>query len=215
MTSSRVPIVLMLLCCIGGCNTPNQANIELRKQNQTLQNQIDTLQRQHSADVADINALQSHATTVPVLPQKRLAELFTVHGLKFGRLTGGADLDPSKPGDEGLKIYITPIDEAGEQLKAAGAFTVEAFDLANKDHPLVGSWRFPLSEAAHNWYGRALLYCYVLTCPWQHGPPAHADLTIKVTFTDALTQRYFIAQEIVKIRVPPEAKQTARAATGH
>jgi hypothetical protein len=198
--------ILILALSAVGCTTPNAANIQLRKDNQALRDQVSSLQRQHAADAADIQSLQSHATTVPVLPQGRLESLFTVHGLKLGRLTGGADLDPAKAGDDGLKVYITPTDDAGDQIKAAGSFTVEAYDLNEKDHPLVGTWSFPLQQASKNWYGQALLYCYVLTCPWQHGPPAHPDLTLKITFTDALTQRQFTIQKVVKVNLPPRVK---------
>src|SRR6478735_2528177 len=92
-------VVPFLLC---GCSTPSKANIGLRKQIDDLQAQVDNLKRQHDADVATIAGIRG-ATTVPSLPEDRVAQLFTTHGLKLGRLTGSADLDPNKPGDDGLK----------------------------------------------------------------------------------------------------------------
>ena len=46
-------------------------------------------------------------------------------------------------------------------------------------------------------------YTYVLTCPWQNKIPRHAGLTVRVTFTDALTGRVFTAEKQVKVNPPP------------
>src|SRR3954469_16777996 len=84
LCSSVVPFFLF------GCSQPNTANIELRKKIDELQSQNEQLRRQHEADQATVAGLKG-ATTVPSLAEDRLAQLFTTHGLKFGRLTGGAD----------------------------------------------------------------------------------------------------------------------------
>src|SRR5712671_1947141 len=100
------PALLLVFLSIS-CGSPNSANIALRKQNQDLQEQIATLTRAREADAATIQSLQARVGTVPTLPQERLEKLFTTHGIKLGRLTGGADLDRNKPGDEGIKVYVT------------------------------------------------------------------------------------------------------------
>jgi hypothetical protein len=199
-----------LLCAVsafvGGCGSPNTASIVVRRQNQDLQDQVASLTRAREADAATIRALQEKSGSLPTLPPERLDKLFTVHGLKLGRLTGGADLDSTKPGDEGLKIYATPTDDDGEALKAAGTFVVEAFDLAAKT-PELGKWEFDLAASRKAWIGAALSHQYVLTCPWQQ-PPRHEEVTVKVTFRDELTGREFHEQRVVKIQ-PPAATPTA------
>jgi hypothetical protein len=195
---------LLALCAIvaaalAGCGHPDQANIELRKQKQALESKLETMQRERAADAATIRSLESRATTVPVLPEERLAKLFTVHGLSLGRLTAAADLDPQKPGDEGLKVYVVPTDDDGQPLKAAGSFIVEAFDLARSGVNRVGRWEFTADQARQNWYSLLTLYTYILPCPWQSGPPEHPQLTLRVSFTDELTHRTFTAQKILKI----------------
>jgi hypothetical protein len=144
------------------------------------------------------------------LPQERLEKLFTTHGLKLGRLTGGADLDPAKPGDEGIKVYVTPTDETGEPIKAAGSFVVEAFDLAAKP-PEIGKWTFDLDATRKSWNGALMSHHYVLICPWQT-PPGHEEITIKVTFHDELTGREFHAQQVVKIHPPRPASSASTQA---
>ncbi|HMB95632.1 MAG TPA: hypothetical protein VKK61_06295 [Tepidisphaeraceae bacterium] len=191
---------MVLILSFGCTGTPNQPNIELRKQIQSMQAQIADLQRQHDADVATIRSLQQKIGTVPTLPQAELDKLFTVHGIEFGRLTGEANWDPNNPGDEGLKVYVVPIDDAGQPLKAAGSFVIEVFDLAKKSDNLVSKYKFEIDDAKKNWFGHALLYTYVFSCPWQH-PPQHHDLTLRVTFHDELTQREFEAQKVISVRV--------------
>lgn len=176
-----------------GCKGPNQANIELRKQNQELRAKVDELERRHNADAAQIRASESASgSTVPSLPQDRVDQLFTVHGIQLGRLTG-----VSPEGD--LKVYVTPTDESGQPIKAAGSFVVDAFDLARSDHPRIGHWEFPLEQARKNWVGQALLHCYVLALPWQGTPGDHPQLTLRVVFTDALTGRVFETQKVVRV----------------
>src|SRR5688500_6886629 len=167
---------------VGGCSSPNKANIELRKQNRDLRTQIEQLQRQHEADVATIRSLESReAATAPTLPNEQITKLFTVHGLQSGRLTGA---DPDNP--NALKVYVIPTDGAGEPIKAAGSFVVEAFDLAASGDNRIGRWEFPLEQAGKNWFGKAMLYTYVLPLPLE-SKPAHPEITLKVTFTDGLT----------------------------
>ena len=187
---------------ISGCGgSPSKANIELRKQNQQLQSQIDNLNRRHDADQATIRGLQSRATTVPVLPEDQIDQLFTTAGLKFSNLTGGYRPDPNIPGDTMLKIYVVPIDQSGDKLKAAGTFHVDLFDLALPSNNNIGSWDFDLNQTKADWYGSGLLYTYVLDCPWKT-PPVHAKLMAHVTFTDALTHAVFSVDKPVIVNPP-------------
>ena len=199
-------LVVAPLLALAGCNTPSAANITLRKQNQQLQQQVDDLTAQHARDAATLAADVRDRPTVPSLPQDRLDRLVTVQGLQFGKLTGGNNPDSIVGPDTQLSVYVVPIDGQGTAVKAAGAFTVEAFDLARKSGPpLVGTWHFPLARARDLFYDKCSLYTYVLPCPWQAVPP-HPDLTVRVTFDDELTGRRFVAQTQAKAH-PPAATQ--------
>jgi hypothetical protein len=99
-----------------------------------------------------------------------------------------------------LKVYVVPTDQTGDELKAAGSFVVELFDLNKTSDNLVGRWEFNHDQARQSWLGSALLYEYVLTCPWQR-PPEHSELTLKVTFQDELTGRQFATQKVVHVRL--------------
>jgi outer membrane murein-binding lipoprotein Lpp len=213
LPASRILLLaaLLLLATLAGCTgTPNQANIDLRKQIQQLQEQVSTLDQQHRADRAEIAAMRQSTPTQPSLPSARLERLFTTHGLKFGRLTAGYDSDRNRPGDEGVKVYVVPTDQDGQPLKAAGSFTIDLFDLAQTDAPHIGHWAFDVDQAKKNWYGAFLDYTYAFTLPWQQAPK-HADLTARVTFTDELTQLPFNAQTTVKVHPPPPDQSPATA----
>jgi hypothetical protein len=202
---------LIALCLLlAGCGSPSAANIQLRKENQKLNDEIARLARQHDGDVATIRAYESNRPTVPTLPEDRLARLFTAHGLWFARLTGGENWD-GKPGDDGLKIGIVPIDQWGDAIKAAGAFKIEAFDLDEPTHPLIGTWQFSQEQSAKVFYNRLTLYTYVFRCPWQT-VPRHEHLTVKVTFDDELTSREFVGQCQVAVSLPPSPTPTTNAA---
>jgi hypothetical protein len=202
MTGIRA-LLIPLFLLPAGCGNPSAANIELRKQNQELRDKVAALTLAREGDAATIKVLEGKAGTVPTLPSDRLGDLFTTHGLSLKRLTGGADLDSTKPGDEGIQVYAVPTDQEGQPLKAAGSFTVEAFDLAAQSTS-VGKWTFDLRQSKEAWNGAAMAYHYVLKGPWQTSP-AHDDLTVKVTFHDELTGRDFSAQKQIKINLPASA----------
>jgi hypothetical protein len=197
-------ILPLLIATAGGCfgGNPSAANIQLRKDNQQLSDQIDDLNRQHAADQATIHALQAGATTIPSLPEARINELFTTAGLRLEKTTGGFSPDPNKTGDTMVKVYVDPIDQEGDPLKAAGSFKVELFDLALNDHNRIGQWDFDLEAAKSHWYSALFLYDYVLNCPWQTAP-THSHLLLRVTFTDALTQRTFTTDKEITIHLAP------------
>src|SRR4051812_39059565 len=113
---ARIRIICVHLCSsavlvFSGCGKPSGANIELRKRLAEMETQVQDLNRQHQADVATIRSLQqqSSGAVIAALPPERIEKLFTTHGLSLGRLTGGADLDPNKPGDEAIKVYAVPM----------------------------------------------------------------------------------------------------------
>jgi hypothetical protein len=194
--------ILSLLLLVG-CGTPSQVNIELRKKIQGLESQNSGLEQQNQRLRQTIAALEASRPTTRELPPVELKNLYVSYGIKFARLTGGADLDPKKPGDEGIRLYITPFDEQGDEIQAAGSFVVEAFDLDEPQNARIGHWEFPTAEARKLWRPMLLEVAYVLTCPWQTAP-RHPNLTVRVTFTDELTKAQFTIQRPISVSLPPQ-----------
>ena len=196
---------------LGGCFGPSRANIQLRKDNDTLRTTIARLETDQKADRSRIAGLERQATTVPVLPQDCLDRLFTVHGLRFNRLTGGYASTPDLASDDLVKVYVCPVDADGQVIKAAGQFKVEIFDLADPQSPLIGSREFSLDQSRSAWYGQAMLYTYVLSIPLTRSPQ-HTELTVVASFTDALTQRIVSAEQKIQLRVAPTSPASRPAA---
>jgi hypothetical protein len=203
--------VACLTPLFGGCSLlkkPDKANINLRKKNQELEARIAELQLKSQGDAAMIRSLQDRAGTLPTLPHDRLDKLFTTHDIKLGRLTGGADLDPDKPGQEGLRVYVTPVDEEGDPLKAGGSFRIEAFDVARDERGQIGDWTVDAAAAREHWSSVLNRYNYVLPLPWQT-PPKGKELHLDVTFIDELTQGQFTKSIDVTVEPPPASSSAA------
>lgn len=178
----------LVFLLLGGCaDKSHVANIDLRKQIQTLEAEKAEQARVHAGDLATIKSLQDQRGTVARLPQEQVEKLFTTHGLSLRRLTG-AD-------SQGVHVYITPTDDAGDRFKAAGSFVIEAFDPSNVR---VDRWEFSIDQARAAWHGDALLYEFVLDCPWTK-PTTLSEVKVKIAFTDGLTHREVSAETTLKV----------------
>jgi hypothetical protein len=196
----RCVVLLPLLPLLSGCLGPFKANIALRKEVHKQREQIAKLESQRQAEQQQMLALERSATTVPVLPAGRLANLYVAQGLAFGKLTGGASSRDDLGHHDLVKVYVTPTDQEGQSLKAAGSLKVNVFDLSKADSPLLASREWSTPEAMKAWFGRAMLYCYVLEVPLER-QPSQPEVTISVTFTDELTQRQITADRKVKLQL--------------
>ncbi|HAU37472.1 MAG TPA: hypothetical protein DCX07_07100 [Phycisphaerales bacterium] len=162
---------------------------------------------------AEIIAQRKQIETLQALGEKRLQTLFHVERIELGRYTGGADFD-SVEGDDGVKVYLRPIDRDGSVIKAAGTVKVQVFDLAaDPKNNLVGEYAWDVEKVGKQWSSGFMTYHFSFDCPWKDAPPAHDELTIRVEFTDYLTGRSFTAQQACKVRLvakPPAATQPAK-----
>lgn len=192
-------LLIGLAALLAGC-APSSTNIKLRKENQELQGRIAALETKHAGDMASIKALQAQQAIPPLVPQEKIEQLFTAHGLAFGKLTGGYREAPTDVSDTGVVVHVVPTDEQGQTLKAAGRFNITVFDLGVPEKPLVGQQQFSLPEARQNWNGRAMLFNYVLKVPFKT-QPKHPDLLIRVEFIDELTGRTITAEKKIKLGV--------------
>jgi outer membrane murein-binding lipoprotein Lpp len=205
-------VILIAAAIASGCGNPSKANIQLRKDKQQLEAQIAELKQQQLADRARITGFESQAGSLPTLPQDRLQKLFTVHGIKLGRLTGGDPGNGVNAPDEGIKVYLSPVDETGEEVKATGTVMVEAFDLELEGDNRIGRWTIDPIALKDRWRSLGWLQAFVLELPWQR-PPQHSKIAVKVTFRDELTGRVYsvIREAQVKIPATQPATRTAGA----
>ncbi len=192
--------LLALGACLSGCqdNTERllavQAKLrELGRENASLKAKLHELRLSAAEQEQLIQRLRG-------LGEKRLALLFTVTRIELGRYTAGADLD-GKPGHDGVRVYLRPLDRDGHAIKAAGSVTVRLFDLDRQGDNLLGTCEFPVEKIAAHWHGGFGTYHYRFDCPWKR-PPTGREVTVRAVFTDYLTGRSFTAQKLLKVRPP-------------
>lgn len=200
------PIVLlsaMLVALVGGCELfqPNETDV-LRQRVNHLEREVGRLEREGVTKDQTIEDLKLQVQRLQKLGTRRLEQLYYPESIELEQLTGGYDED-GRPGDDGVVVYLRPLDRTGDVIKAAGDLKIELFDLAQPDGlEKIGEYIFPVADMEKNWFGRFMTNHYTLRCPWQNGPPAHRDITVRATFVDYLTGRQLSTAREIKVLLP-------------
>jgi hypothetical protein len=193
---------MLIFSAAAGCDTgmTQERFRQLDQKVRELGDQVEKLQNDVAVKETVIQEQKKQIAALQQLGDKRLEKLYTVREIRVERLTGPANYD-GKPGNDGITVYIQPIDRDGHVIKAAGAIRVELFDLANPDGKRrIGEYRLDVDHAGQAWYGRLMTNHYTLKCPWRVGPPAHDEITVRAEFTEYLTGKSFRAQHVVKLK---------------
>jgi hypothetical protein len=128
-------------------------------------------------------------------------QLRDLRQIKITRYTNLYDKD--KDGQkEKLIVYIQPIDEQGDIVKASGAVDVQLWDLNKKARQaLLGQWHVKPDELKKLWYATLITINYRLTFDVADKIDKFDEpLTVKVTFTDYLSGKVFKEQKVIKPR---------------
>jgi hypothetical protein len=101
-------------------------------------------------------------------------------------------------------LFIQPIDADQHVVKCAGSLKVQLYDLANADgEQLIFEDSYDLATTRSLWYGRLWTHHFTIRCPWPADrPPEHQEITARVVFTDLLTGKSLVAQEVYKVTLP-------------
>lgn len=196
-----LPISSILLIVSVGCTNKDARLLEAQDQNRQLSQQLRQSQQTIEAKQDQISRQSEQIENLTDLGPKRMDVLFTVDRIKLGRYSGGTSLD-DMPGDDGVKVYIIPQDDAGRTVTAAGSIEVNVFDLAEKDAPLLMSYSFSAEKVRKHWHSGGLANHYAITCPWKDALPSGNEITIRVKFVDYLTGQTFTATKQCQIRPP-------------
>jgi hypothetical protein len=194
-------IALCVLTTVCGCDSAGRSAQPAQTRQSTeektrLQNQLEQARRENELLKKQIEVLSNLPGDV------RAENLYHLKAIRIGRYTNFYDND--KDGKkETLTVYIHPIDEVGDAIKAAGAFDVQLWDLSSPPkEAMLGQWRIEPESVKKMWFATLLANNYRLTFDAskiidQLGPGATA-LTVKVTFTDYLSGRVFTDQRVIK-----------------
>ena len=199
-TLLAVVTVLTLSALIAGCTKQPDIRQELQvalEESQALKKDNEGLRAAVVQQAKTIESLRGLGG------QERLAKLFHVVDIRVGRYSGGFDLD-GKQGDEGIKVFLQPLDRQGSVIKAAAKVKIQLYDLAEapKDN-LIGQYEWDVEDVGSHWSSGFATYHYSFVCPWKSDPPNHNQITVRAEFTDYLTGKTFEAQKLCKIELPP------------
>ncbi len=189
-------VALLALCT--GCWTP-PAGQDLRRENADLKRLIEQKDAELAAQRSTIARLEEQLSSVRAVSAADMQKIATADRIQLAALSGGDDYD-GQPGHDGITIYLQPVDANGDVLKIAGEARVELFDLSKPDQNRLAEYKFDADTLRGLWYGKFLTQHYTLKCPWQGAPPGNVDITVRVTFTDVLTQRVFTSQRVFRVR---------------
>jgi hypothetical protein len=190
------------LALAAGCENP--AEVALRRENNELQATVRTKNDQLVAQKASLDELHEQLRIARSISEDDLKKLFYPEQLVIDKLTGGEDYD-GKPGDDGVTVFLRPIDKDGDVIKVAGDIRIQLFDLAAPPQEnYIGEYYVPVEQAGKLWHGKFLTDHFTIKCPWPRDPPKHAEITVRATFVDYLTKRVVSAQTTCKVKLPPD-----------
>jgi len=194
-------IAVFVLAFAAGCEDSANRKISPAEQIEKLQQENKHLKMQIEQSRTEADNLKGQVQVLSGLPgQVRLETLYSLQKVKISRYTNLYDKD--RDGwDETLIVYLQPMDENGDVVKAAGAVDVQLWDLNKQDEALLGQWHVGPDELKKLWFATLITINYRLTFDVTDKiEGAEDNLVVKVTFTDYLTGRVFKEQRVIKPR---------------
>lgn len=197
-----LPAILALAglpALMGGC--PPERSPTVNTEIQQLKEDSAAKSRQIVALEAQLQAQSKQIRELMALPaDERLASIPHIERIELAGLSGGYD-EQNDGVDEGIVVYLRPIDQDGDPIKAVGTASVNLVDLANPPlEQAVGSVSLGVEELRKCWYGRVSSH-FTIKVPWAEGAARarHSPVTAVVSFTEHLTGRTFGAQAAFEV----------------
>ncbi len=203
MMAGRLVVVTILagLVILAGCGAKKEGVAELEGENLQLGRELRQAKETVAAQQDALREKDEQISNLLKLdPGQRLEALFVVDKIKLGRYTGGTNPD-KKDGDDGVRVYVIPQDQAGRTVTAAGSVEIDVFDPEQKEDSLVMSYSFTAAQAKEHWQGGGLANHYSFVCPWKERRPIGNEITVHVKFVDYLTGRSFTANKQCKVQI--------------
>ncbi len=188
-----------LLAAAAGCENTDRTKLSPAEQVGKLRQEKTQLVRQIEKSKNENEQLQKQLQVISGLPEDTLENLYHLQRIKITRYTNLYDKD--KDGKrEKLIVYIQPIDEDGDIVKATGAVDVQLWDLNKENgHALIGQWDVEPGKLKKLWFATLITINYRLTFDVADKIDEFKEpLTVKVTFTDYLTGKVFKGQKVIK-----------------
>lgn len=164
----------------------------MRQEKARLENELDQSN-------SEKEQLKKQVQSLSGLPKNvRLDNLYRLQRVKIHRYTDLLDEDEDGKMEK-LVVYLQPIDDQGDIIKATGAVTVQLWDLNQTDsEALLGQWSVNVDELKTHWV-TFLVTNYRLTFDLAEKiEHFEKPLTVKVAFTDYLSGKVFNEQRVIE-----------------
>jgi hypothetical protein len=188
---------------VAGCESAGSRSIllELEEERNTLRREKRDLARQFEKSKLENKDLKKRKEVLDNLPPEVKPEnLYRLQKIKITKYTDFYDKD--KDGrKEKLIVYIQPIDEDGDIIKAVGAVDVRLQDPnKNDDQEPVAQWHVEPNRLKELWFAGFTSTSYKLTFDVADKIEGLEEpLTVKVTFTDYLTFKVLNEEKLIRI----------------
>jgi outer membrane murein-binding lipoprotein Lpp len=198
-----ITIILVgcLLTIAAGCENSNSKAF-LKEKISTLSQEKAELKSQIEKSKSEAEQLKKQVQVLSKLPPEvRIENLYDLQKIRITRYTNL--YDENKDGKkETLIVYIQPIDEEDDIVKASGAVDVELWNLNKKEgQVLLGRWHVTPEELKKLWFATIVTINYRLTFDVSDKITGdEKSLVVKVTFTDYPSGKVFEEQKIIKPR---------------
>lgn len=186
-----------------GCNTVSGEEYgKIQRELLSTQEQVRVLQGEVAAKEQAMQMMKGQVARLREMKPEELEQLIVPVKIELARLSGGYERD-ERPGDDGIVVYVQPIDRDGHVVKAAGSLKVTLLDLANApEQHVIGEYAFDVAQTRGLWSGRLWTSHFTVHCPWPQGrAPAHAEITARVEFAELLTGQKLDAQGVYKVQL--------------
>jgi hypothetical protein len=187
---------------VAGCeNAATRSILELEEERNTLIREKKELTSQFEKSKSENKNLKKRIQVRDNLPPGvEPKNLYRLQKINITKYTDFYDKD--KDGKkEKLIVYIQPIDDDGDMVKAPGAVEVRLQDPnKNDDQVPVGQWRVEPNQLKKLWFTGFISTSYKLTFNVVDKISEFEEpLMVKVTFTDNLTGKVLNEEKLIRI----------------
>lgn len=178
---------------IGGSTPPDRVIAQLRQENAALRQEVDRLNVQIEARLAELEAQQSR--------QNRPAptdDIPRLHRIVLASLSGAVDSDQDGR-DDLLRLYVVPRDQHDRVLPVEGTAILQAVRIEpGQDAQVLAHRTFNADEFRAAYRSGLAGTHYTLELPLP--PESSGELTVKVTLADAATGIVLSVQRPFRLR---------------
>lgn len=202
-STKRLSIVSLLftLLLIPACGDRGEL-VRISKDRDAMRVERDRLKRNLEGRRQRIAGLERQVRNLRRFDAERPAQLFAPVKIEIVGRSGGANYDDI-PGDDGVTVYIRPLDADGHVVKVPGELKVQLLDNTQLGRPRVlGYCVFnDPRELRKMWYGRFGTNHYTAKCRFAPGqsPPVDGRVMVSVEFTDFMTGKTLTAHRDVEV----------------